>query len=393
MSLSNATPFVKISGLPFRGALLSSGVMAFAGLGDALLYSVLPVFGKEMGFSIFFIGLLLSVNRFARILANTHIANVVNRFGMKKVLIICSVLAVITSALYGFMLGAILFLFARIAWGLSYSGLKIATLNYAASSKERSGFAFGLSKGIQAIGALFALYIGPIAIDGLGIKFGFFAVALLSSMGILLAFSLPSNNIETHPSKVKNSKTFRPSSMNLLVFVLSITVDGVLVVTLANLFAGNYSGSGQLLIGVSFYLLLKKIFVLVFSLVSGFLSLRISAIKLFKVSVILCVAGTLLVSSGFVIAGITIAFFFNTFIVTFSPLIAIERQSVNENSLQAISGISTWWDLGAALGAFAGIFLIELMGSQSLFITLSILIIGLFTNFNFRNANTNRTIV
>ena len=43
----------------FRGALRASSVMAFAGLGDALLYPVLPVYGKELGFSVFFIGVLL----------------------------------------------------------------------------------------------------------------------------------------------------------------------------------------------------------------------------------------------------------------------------------------------------------------------------------------------
>lgn len=68
----------------FRGALQASGVMAFAGLGDAILYPILPIYGKDLGFSVFFIGLLLSVNRFVRILANTQIANLVNYIGMRK---------------------------------------------------------------------------------------------------------------------------------------------------------------------------------------------------------------------------------------------------------------------------------------------------------------------
>jgi len=157
----------------FRGALISSGVMAFAGLGDALLYPILPVYGKEMGFSVFIIGLLLSVNRFVRIIANTPIANIVGKLGMKKVLIICSSLAVITTIFYGLKFGVITFFIARIVWGLSYSGLKIATLNYAAQVKKKSGLAFGYSKSIKSLGSLFVLWLCPILIASFGVESGF----------------------------------------------------------------------------------------------------------------------------------------------------------------------------------------------------------------------------
>jgi len=54
-----------------KGVFLSSFAMAFAGLGDALLYPVLPVYGEEMGFSVFWIGVFLSINRFIRIPGNS----------------------------------------------------------------------------------------------------------------------------------------------------------------------------------------------------------------------------------------------------------------------------------------------------------------------------------
>ncbi len=393
MLFSRGIPIIKTKSLPFRGALLSSGVMAFAGLGDALLYPLLPIYGESLGFSGFFIGVLLAVNRFVRVLANTPIANLVNTLGMKMVLVVSSTLAVLTTLFYGLGLGAISFLIARMVWGLSYSGLKIVSLNYAAAARDKSGLAFGFSKGIKTVGAFFSLYVGPIFVDSLGIENGLFMVALISSVGIVLALMLPYRDTRPKGAKVETKKTFSPSPINLLVFIHSIAIDGIVVVVLSSLLRGDNPDSGQLLITVSFYLLLKRLFVLVFSFVGGFLTLRIPAIKLFNLSVALCISGTLLIALGYTVIGIVLSFLFNTFIVTFSPLIALQRQSGNENSLQAISGISTWWDLGAAVGAFVGIYLIELTGPLYLFLILAFLMMVLYLNFITQNARTNRTII
>ncbi len=376
----------------FRGALCASGVMAFAGMGDALLYPLLPVYGKDMGFSVFFIGVLLSVNRFVRILANTPIANLVNRLGMKKVLIVASSLAVITTVFYGLKWGLISFLMARIVWGLSYSGLKIATLNYAAHSEKRSGLAFGVSKSIKTLGALFILWFGPIVIESYGIEKGLFVVALIGLLGIVFAVSLPRHE-KKQKEKVRTKKTFHPSPINLLVFVLSIAIDGILVVVLSNLLSTGYSDATTLLAVVAFYLLLKRLFMLILSLVSGFLTLKISVTLLFNSAVFLCIVAMLLIAFNVVIPGIVLAFLFNPIIITFSPLIAIQKESQKQNTLQAISSVSTWWDLGAAIGAFVGIFLIENMGHTYLFFILSFIVIILYITYFYRNAKANRTTV
>ncbi|MEM7085208.1 MAG: MFS transporter [Bacteroidota bacterium] len=367
--------------------------MAFAGMGDALLYPLLPVYGKDMGFSVFFIGVLLSVNRFIRILANTPIANLVNRLGMKKVLIVSSILAVITTVFYGLKLGLISFLIARIIWGLSYSGLKIATLNYAAKSEKKSGLAFGFSKSIKTLGAFFILWFGPVVIDAYGIENGLLIVGLISLTGVILALSLPTYNRKQN-DKVRARKTFQPTPINLLVFALSITIDGILVVVLSNLLITEYSNPSRLLVVVAFYLLLKRLFVLVLSFVSAFVTLRVQVTKLFNVAILICILATLLISFNLILPGIILAFLFNPIIVTFSPLVAIEKQKEKgDNSLQAISSVSTWWDLGAAVGAFLGIFLVEKIGYEHLFLTLSVIVVILFFNYFYSNAKLNRTTI
>ncbi|MDO5977504.1 MFS transporter [Flavivirga spongiicola] len=388
--LAAQTKINKKESSSFRGALRASGVMAFAGLGDALLYPVLPVYGKELGFSVFFIGVLLSINRFVRILTNTHIANLVKQIGMRNMLLITSSLAVITTFMYGLKLGLISFLIARILWGLSYSGLKIATLKYASQAKKKTGLAFGLSQSIKSLGALFVLWFGPIVIMEYGIQNGLFIVASISLLGIVLACSLPIIANEKPYNKVRNRITFYPSAMNLLVLILSISIDGVLVVTLAYLLSSNSMSSSQLLMLLGFYLLLKRLFVILFSFVGGMLSLRYSPSKLFIIAVFWCLIALLLIAVNVTILGIILAFLFNTIVVTFSPLVAIKQQ---QNALQSISSVSTWWDLGAAIGAFVGIYAIELLGVQNLYLSLCMAGTILFMNYYIKNAKSSYTTI
>ncbi|WP_103068231.1 MFS transporter [Aquimarina sediminis] len=372
-----------------KGALHASGIMAFAGLGDAILYPILPIYGKELGFSMFFIGILLSINRFVRIIANTHIANLIRKIGVKKVLIITSIMASITTLTYGLELGGVIaFLIARVLWGLSYSGLKMSTLSYASKSKEKSGLAFGLSQSVKSLGPIFVLWLGPNIINKYGMQIGLFITALVSMLGILLAYSLPDLMTKVKIPVVKTKNTFHPSAINLLVFVLSIAIDGILVVTLSNTLSGNYANQEDLLVYVAFYLLLKRLFMLLFSMCIGFLTLKIKVELIFSVAVVFCVIALLLVAFNKVIIGIVIAFLCNTVIVTFSPLIAIKKQR-QDNPLQAISGISTWWDLGAAIGALIGLHMIETLGMQYLFLSLSIITLVLFIKFNIQNAKSN----
>lgn len=363
--------------------------MAFAGMGDAILYPVLPVYSKELGLPIIYVGLLLSINRFVRIIANTWVANMITKIGMKKVLFISSICAVLTTILYGLELGLLSFVMARVIWGVSYSGLKITTLNYASKVTENYGFIFGISQSVKSLGALSVLWFGPILINNYGISNGLFLIASISVIAFLLVFSIPLADYTT-TNKVKSKITFSLNPINLLIGILAISIDGILVVVLADLLNATTQNLEHLLVLVAGYLLMKRLFMTVISFAIGFLSLKISPLKIFNFSVIISITSLLLIAFDFISLGITLAFVFNTIIVTFSPLIAINR-SENNNSLQAISSVSTWWDLGAGIGAFIGISLIKEIGQTYLFLTLFLSSTLLFTNFIIQNGKRHRT--
>lgn len=393
MLLTKSPLILKKQSSSFRGALRASGVMAFAGLGDAILYPVLPIYGKELGFSVFYVGILLSINRFVRIIANTYCANWMLRIGMRKMLIITSALATLTTFIYGFKLGLISFLIARIFWGLCYSGLKISTLSYASKVKEKSGLVFGLSQSVKSLGALFVLWFGPIVIGKFGVQNGLFSIASISILGILLAYSLPNVKLETKGDIVKTRATFYPNATNLLVFILSFSIDGILVVSLSRLLATSSIGYNDLLIYVAFYLLLKRLLILLFSVVGGILTVYFKLQFLFSISISICLLAMALIAFNYTVLGIILAFLCNTIVVTFSSLIAIRHQQNRGNSLQAISSVSTWWDIGAAIGAFIGIYAVEFLGIQNLYLSLCIIATILFINFHIKNAKSSRSII
>lgn len=366
----------------FWGVLLSSIIIALASLGDALLYMVLPIHGEDMGFSMVGIGLLLSVNRWVRIVANTSVANLVARIGTKKVLIGASCLAVVTTFCYGLELGLLSLLIARIAWGLSYSGLKLATLNYAAMVKKK-GLAFGLTSSIKVLGGVLAFGLGPVLLGYVGLNSIFAWVALISLSAVFLAFLLPKDNDEKTASqnKVTMTKTFQLNTINLLVFVFAIVIDGILVVALSTVLMPKADGGQELLQLIAFYLLLKRLFLMVISLVSGLITLKVEVLKLFNLALVMCLIAIFLITMNVLELGIVIAFLFNTIIVAFAPVVVLQLQKREAATLQAISSVSTWWDLGAALGAMSGIFLIKNLGTQLLFGICTILIAVLFIRY------------
>lgn len=106
--------------------------------GDAMIYCILPVTPESFGITIFQIGILLSVNRFVRLLTNEISTLVVNRFQSDRPLVAGVIISSFITLCYAVPLGFWWLLFLRILWGGCFSLLRIegyiATLRY--STKE-----------------------------------------------------------------------------------------------------------------------------------------------------------------------------------------------------------------------------------------------------------------
>ena len=96
---------------------LVSIITALALLGDALLYSILPLYAGSLGISTFMVGVLLSANRWVRLATNTWAARSFARWDFSGIMLAVVLLTALSTAVYAFPLGAALFFLARIIWG------------------------------------------------------------------------------------------------------------------------------------------------------------------------------------------------------------------------------------------------------------------------------------
>ena len=81
--------------------IISSGlVLSFALLGDTLLYPVLPLHAAALGVPVVWIGFLLSVNRFVRLLANPVFAWLFSKVGFRKLTMLAAFFSAFTTLLY-----------------------------------------------------------------------------------------------------------------------------------------------------------------------------------------------------------------------------------------------------------------------------------------------------
>ncbi len=335
--------------------------MAFAGLGDALLYLVLPIYGEEMGFSVFWIGVFLSINRFVRIPGNAFVAFLISKKGYKKVMLIATFFAMLTTFFYGFKIGIFLFLISRIIWGLSYATMRVSSLAYASEAIKSKNVMFGLVQSIKTSGAVLALFVGSYLIKIYSVNISFIVLGSLSFLGVFFAYKLPNIKIET--SKISLKKILSFSILNILTFFTSFIIDGVLVVTISKLLF-NYT-IAELVIVVSGYLLFRKLCSAVISVFSGWVSDRFGVLLVFKIALIFVLGSLLLILVNYIEVGIVIAFLFNSIIVAMLPSVALKFN--NKNKLTTLTSITTWWDIGAASGTLTGLSLIYLVGYHWLF--------------------------
>lgn len=109
---------------PLRLVTLVSTVIAFCIVGDSLLYSILPLEAKALGFSAFQVGLLLSVNRWVRLASNPWASRLIERWGPRWPFLIACVLGLFSTAVYGLGWGFLMFLVARLVWGIAWSAFR-----------------------------------------------------------------------------------------------------------------------------------------------------------------------------------------------------------------------------------------------------------------------------
>lgn len=334
--------------------ILSALVLAFSSFGDAFLYTVLPVNSLQMNVPVVWIGFLLSINRFVRLLSNQMFAHLFNQFGFKRITILAALFSILTTFSYGLATGIFIWIIARIIWGFCFSALRISAIGYSLEN-EKQGFSLGLNKGIQELGPIIALLVGPLLLNWTNSSTTFFILSLGSVSAVIISFYLP--ELKQIPFDYSFSFNIIPSSFNLLTFLSSFFVQGVLIVTITRLLMLENLSPMTLTTIAGIYLAYRRLCAVFISPFGGILADKWGIGKVYLISILYTIAGFLLIATGFIKTGILTAFTFNSITGALSPGNAAAGAS---NQLKAVAANSTWSDIGAAIGTLiAGSFLLS----------------------------------
>ena len=160
-------------------------------LGDSFLYGNLPIEAENLGIALPLVGVLLSANRLVRLISNTWASAFFERFGPRKPFIASTVLALITTALYGVGWGFTVFLLARMGWGIAWSALRQG--GYQAvwtGGPYAKGKLMGLLWGMIRLGSAFSVVMGGYLRDLWGYRAGVLGVMSISALAIPVALSI-----------------------------------------------------------------------------------------------------------------------------------------------------------------------------------------------------------
>lgn len=124
-----------------RTFILVAAVVGLGMAGDAMLYCVLPVTPETFRVNVFQVGILLSVNRFVRLITNEVSTYFVARACSYKPLVYAVIVAALITFGYAVPLGFWWLLFLRIIWGGCFSVLRIE--GYIAALKCSKGESIG----------------------------------------------------------------------------------------------------------------------------------------------------------------------------------------------------------------------------------------------------------
>lgn len=343
--------------------ILSALILAIASLGDALIYPVLSSDFQSLKVSLWWVGILLSINRFIRLIANRLVAYGIIRLGLRNSSILAATLAATTTLMYT-LAGMIFYLLlARIAWGFAYATLRINAINVATEGKKQ-GFLLGLSSAIYEIGPLLALSLGPWLIQWTDVQTIFLWFGIASFAGVYVAFLLPKKTSQL--PKAQLARLNLPNTIEQLVFIMALLVEGGLVVMLASLLLEAQISKSELIRLTAFYLIVRRVSGLILSPLIGGLADRLGLQNIFLATLFIVLLGFSLLAIGWIVAGIVITFMSTRIIAGLSPAIAVAKLK-GTLKINVLASLTTWRDLGAALGALGGISLLNTLGREELF--------------------------
>lgn len=353
-----------------RPTALASIVLALALLGDSLLYAVLPLHAATFGVSLTWVGVLLSANRIVRLCAYPLLARMAAD-GLRRFTIVAAALGGVSTLAFAAASGAWALLASRVAWGVVFGSLSLATLAYATASREEAGRRVGLSLSLRELGPLLSLTLGTAVVAFAGVRLTLGALGLISLAGVFVARHLPEMELRRSSDVTTRFRVMTP--FDVLSFLIGFIADGVFPATIGLVIAGA-SGAGSAVIATGLLLAFKRVAVVVLAPVSGHAADRFGGRSVIACGLAIATAGTLLIAFGNIISGAILLACGAAVISTAIPstLALLEP----ETRINALARNAMARDAGAAAGPLAALALFDLAGAAAIYGVAGLLLTG-----------------
>ncbi len=384
-------------------------------MGDSLMYVVLPVAALEFGVdgqlglaASFWIGLALSINRFIRLVSNSLAASVYQRFGVRWPFVASIAVGVLSTLAYGLGSGVAVLLLARAAGGVAYSFMRLAAqlTAFTVGTSAMRGRLMGVFNSGQRFGSFVAVTAGAMVFHLTSRELTFTILAAIGLVGVLIATRVP----DLRPERIRSSvgglrerlsawdlaisrlpgygrKLRLPLlSISLMRFATAFGANGLAIATMAPYLARFADDNDRVLGGAFAVVTLAGLLVgsrwlaeITLGVLMGHLSDRIGR-RMSIACGMAAMVGSLAVMVAFdsVIAVVfTMPVLFVAAVGVNTALDAAIGETATSSTRAAVLGrYSTWLDLGAALGPFAGFLIADRIGFEGGFLVAAVLLAG-----------------
>jgi len=182
----------------------------FVGFGGGVVFPILPNLESVLGISPFLVGLILSANRFTRLVANAPAGSLVDRVGTRTPLIAGLFVEAVATLGYVVALGAaapeLWFLGARVIWGIGSAVVFATAYTIAADVSDGGsrGTSMGVVRGGITFGFPFGLVLGGLVSELYSISAAFVVAAGFALTASLVAYALvPETHVSSHRTAVR----------------------------------------------------------------------------------------------------------------------------------------------------------------------------------------------
>ena len=376
---------------PSRTTVFTATATALSLLGDQALYALLPLYFQEIGLLPIQVGILLSANRWVRLLTNHLAERLVDRFPVNLMLVLSLALGALLSLAYAYISSFLVLLVARCLWGLCWSFIRhISVMGVASSTEPQNlGQIMGFYNGISHIGSVLGIVLGGILFDLIGFSttLALFCLFSLFAVPFAMRSGVQTSSIITDQQQNNQSST-RYSALLCCGFCIGSVGPGLIMSTLGFILLSRYGTEVALMgfvVGIATLngLLLGCRWVLdtlgapIYGALIDRTGIRLGAPLCFLVGLIVM----LLLNLSENLAGLALGMI--VFFMCGTALSTVVSAEASRQGAKVFARYATAGDLGAAFGPVIGWGAYELIGTPNFVFVLGagLYAIGMFSTF------------